>query len=149
MNFARWFILHKKDPNCLNDLGGLRFCTASVFVIFSVTDGEMWWPSQSIWFLKILNFATFNARFSSFNFFCTFSTNSSCSVPFPFETMRISSRKQKVFFCVVDRSVHGFSKLGRHVSQTIKPSEEPICSCTVSPTILKLQCLAVYAASFN
>ena len=99
MNFASWFILHRKDLKCFFDLVGLRFWMASVFVSFGKTpDSGRWWPSQSTWFSKNSHFYIFNARFSPFKFFSSFSTDSSFSVSIPFGTMRVSSKKQKVIF---------------------------------------------------
>ena len=147
MNFARWFILPRNDPNCFSNFVGLRFCIASVLVIFRLTPDYEWWcPNQLTWFIKNSHFEIFNARFSSSKFFSTVSTNFSCSVLLLFDTMRKSF--QKNVLCPVNSSVHSFLKIGWHVYEAIELCKESIRPGSLSTNDIELTLLSCVCSQF-
>ena len=84
-----------KDRSCFSDLGGIKLSIASVFVILGTKpDGDSLYPSQFTSDWKNSHLGVFNAKLLSFSFFRTSKTNFSCYFSSPFETIKISSKKQ-------------------------------------------------------
>ena len=149
MNFARWFILPRKDLKGLSDFGGFRFCIASVLLNLGLTpDTERWCRNQSTWFLKNSHFKIFDARFYSTNFFSTVSTNFPCSVSLRFDTMRMSSKKQKVFFAwLIVLSIAFWNSAGKSAKQK-NPGKESMSPGSLPTDDVEVTLLSCVCSQF-